>query len=85
MDKPLDKNVIILIIIVGVAFCIAMGYGMHRALSSRSTESGYIVKFNERNAEQDQYMVDLRMAHRDALTSELRGGKAYHRHGELPY
>lgn len=63
---------------------VAMGYGMHRAMASRGTNSGYEEKFNERNAEQDDYMVNLRMSHRAALEREMGRGPRHHGHA-LPY
>lgn len=82
----MDQNVVILLIVVGAAGLIAMGYGMHRALATRVLKSGWDRQFNQRNPEQDQYMIDVRMAHRNALMAELNQGSRGKRHeSPLPY
>lgn len=71
-EGELSHEVIILIVVVGAAAVIVAGYGLHRALSSRQSSDEFNRKFNERNAEQDQYMVDLRMAYRNGIMADAR-------------
>ena len=68
----LDKNLIVFLIILGAACAVAMGYGMHRAIATRQSNNEYQTGMKERNGDQDQYMIDLRMAHRDAIMEEAR-------------
>ena len=70
MAEALDKNLIMVLIIVGAAAVVAMGYGMHRAMATRKAKNGSPSSFKECNTEQDQYMIDLRMAHRDKIMAE---------------
>lgn len=69
-EGGLSDQLIIFIVILGSAAIIACGYGMHRALASRQTSGSFERAFNERNVEQDQYMVDLRMAYREGVIAD---------------
>ncbi|KAK5940368.1 hypothetical protein PMZ80_007788 [Knufia obscura] len=75
MSGELSDQVIILIVVLGSAAVVACGYGMHRALATRQKNNGFERGFNERNVEQDQYMVDLRMAYRQGVMAEARSHK----------
>jgi hypothetical protein len=74
-EGGLSHEAIIVIVVFGAAAMVAGGYGVHRALAARSKNDEFERKFNERNVEQDQYMVDLRMAYRQGIMAEARGYK----------
>lgn len=74
MAEALDPSVVIVLVLLAAAFLVAMGYGVHRTSAMKVFSKGTWgeTKFNERNAEQDQYMIDVRMAYRDAMMRENR-------------
>lgn len=66
-----SPQVVIIIVLVCVCFLVAVGYGVHRTGAARVMGATWEdKKFNERNTEQDQYMIDVRMAYRDAMMRE---------------
>ena len=66
-----SPQVVIIIVLVCVCFLVAIGYGVHRTGAARMIGAHWEdKKFNERNADQDQYMIDVRMAYRDAMMRE---------------
>ena len=77
-EGVLSANVIILIVILGASAVALCGYALHRTFASKISGGEWEKKFNDRNAEQDQYMVDLRMAYRNGVMADAQAGRPYH-------
>ena len=71
-NGELSHGVIIILVLLGATAVVIAGYGIHRVIGTRLSKNEFDRSFNERNAEQDQYMVDLRMAYRNGVMAETR-------------
>lgn len=79
-DMVLPDSAIIVIVILGAAALVLCGYALHRTFGMRISGGGFDKTFNQRNPEQDQYMIDQRMAYRAGVMSEARAARYEKRH-----
>ena len=77
-EMSIDKNALIAIVILGAAALVLCGFALHRTFGMRVSKGEWNKEFNQRNPEQDQYMVDLRMAYRNDVMADARRGQ-HHR------
>lgn len=81
MSDQISSSAVIVIVIAGAAAVVLAGYALHRTFAMRVFGGDWEAKkFNERNVEQDQYMIDMRMAYRNDVMADARSGRVLPKH-----
>lgn len=76
----LPSSAIICIVILGAAALVLVGYALHRTFAMKTSNGSWEKVFNKRSTEQDQYMVDQRMAYRNDVIADARHARYQQQH-----